>query len=200
MTDTSSNSGSQDQVTPLAAWLQRNGWNLGVLVAMILAAAAGLRFVGKLEERANSAHDRVSRLEYQVDQLDQKMDEGLAKISQRLNSQLAALEDAKQTAVSEIRASVLEPETPVVFQDGRLTSGYDMGVYAAGGRRDWLKVESGMMCMQYPSGLQAGAVFITVGRPTQSPRAALHYCSVQPMRRSPCRIPHTLESVPLSSR
>lgn len=165
----------------MIAWLRRNGWNLGVLVTVLIAAGGGLRQFGRLEERADSAHERVSRLEYQVDKLDQKLDEGLGEIGTRLTSQLAELERAKQAAVSEVRAVGSPIDDPVVFENGRLSSGLDMGVDSSGGRRDWLEVKNGMMCMAYPSGQQWGVVFITVGPPSQPPRAARDFSMYRSM-------------------
>jgi hypothetical protein len=175
MTDEPSDTMERTHGTRLSTWLYRNGWNFGVLLTVILAAAAGLRLLGRLEERADSSHERASRLENQVDLLNQKVDERLAEMNERLSSQLAVLENAKRSAVSEIRASGLPQEDPVVFRDGRLTSGYDVGVNTSGGRTDWLEVKDGMMCMRYPPGQQWGTVFITVGRPTQPPRASRNF-------------------------
>src|SRR5260370_33759248 len=37
-------------------------------------------------------------------------------------------------------------------------------------KHDWVAGDGGEMRMAYPNGQQAGAVFVTVGKPTQSPR------------------------------
>ena len=51
-----------------------------------------------------------------------------------------------------------------------LASGYDMGVDTSGGRTSWVTDMNGHMCMAYPSGQAWGAVFITVGEPTDTDR------------------------------
>jgi hypothetical protein len=57
-----------------------------------------------------------------------------------------------------------------VYYGPRLAEGYDMGVNTSGGRTDWVTDMGGYMRMAYPSGQSWGAVFITVGPPTQPPR------------------------------
>lgn len=52
----------------------------------------------------------------------------------------------------------------LVFSDGKLSKGLDMGVNTSGGLTNWVDVNRGEMCMAYPGG-QWGAVFITVGKP-----------------------------------
>jgi hypothetical protein len=55
--------------------------------------------------------------------------------------------------------------------DGKLSSGLDMGVNTSGGVTNWTTVKNGEMCMNYPAGQKWGAVFITVGKPTNPPRS-----------------------------
>jgi hypothetical protein len=57
-----------------------------------------------------------------------------------------------------------------IFVGDTLASGYNMGVNASRGLTNWVTVKSGEICMAYPSGQSWGAVFITVGKPTQPPR------------------------------
>ncbi len=58
-----------------------------------------------------------------------------------------------------------------IFGDS-LAPGLDMGVNSSGGLTDWLLVDTGAIEMSYPSGQSWGAVFITVGEPTDPPRPA----------------------------
>jgi hypothetical protein len=58
-----------------------------------------------------------------------------------------------------------------------LAPAYDMGVNTSGGLTNWVEVkpplsayDSSAIIMDYPRGQSWGAVFITVGKPTQSPR------------------------------
>jgi hypothetical protein len=51
-----------------------------------------------------------------------------------------------------------------------LTSGLDMGVNSSNGRTDWLESQNGAFKMSYPANQTWGAVFITVGPPTDPPR------------------------------
>jgi len=67
---------------------------------------------------------------------------------------------------------VATPTVPpgAVFWGDTLAPGYDMGVNTSGGLTSWVTVTNGEICMAYPSGQSWGAVFITVGQPTQPPR------------------------------
>jgi len=51
-----------------------------------------------------------------------------------------------------------------------LTSGFDMGVNSSRGKTDWLESENSSFKMSYPANQSWGAVFITVGPPTDAPR------------------------------
>ena len=62
----------------------------------------------------------------------------------------------------------LQPHS--VYYGPRLAKGYDMGVNTSGGQTDWATDFGTHICMNYPSGQQWGAVFITVGPPTDPPR------------------------------
>ena len=53
-----------------------------------------------------------------------------------------------------------------VYVGATLSPGYDMGVNTSHGRTGWVSDMNGHMCMAYPQGQNWGAVFITVGRPT----------------------------------
>lgn len=57
-----------------------------------------------------------------------------------------------------------------VYVGERLTDGYDMGVNTSEGRTDWVTDHGGFMRMSYPAGQDWGAVFITVGPPTDRDR------------------------------
>ncbi len=58
-----------------------------------------------------------------------------------------------------------------IFDQGPLSAYYDMGVDSwPEHKHDWVAGDGGEMRMAYPNGQQAGAVFVTVGKPTQSPR------------------------------
>jgi exo-beta-1,3-glucanase (GH17 family) len=63
-----------------------------------------------------------------------------------------------------------------IFLEGPLSGFYDMGVDSWPGRKhEWVSTGSdtdrkGSLIMSYPAGQDAGAVFITVGQPTQPPR------------------------------
>jgi hypothetical protein len=57
-----------------------------------------------------------------------------------------------------------------VYVGAKLTDGYDMGVDTSGGLTNWVTDMNGYMRMDYPSDQSWGAVFITVGSPTDPPR------------------------------
>lgn len=62
------------------------------------------------------------------------------------------------------------PDFHCVYVGSTLCPGYDIGVDDSADRRDWLHDMDGYMRMAYPGGLVWGAVFITVGPPTDPPR------------------------------
>lgn len=64
----------------------------------------------------------------------------------------------------------INPNVNQIFQPGSLEPGYDMGVDSSGGLTDWVTVSGKEICMAYPSGQAWGAVFITIGKPTNPPR------------------------------
>jgi len=57
-----------------------------------------------------------------------------------------------------------------IYVGAALSPGYDMGVNTSHGRTDWVSDMNGHICMSYPAGQDWGAVFITVGRPTNFDR------------------------------
>jgi hypothetical protein len=57
-----------------------------------------------------------------------------------------------------------------IYVGQTLSLGYEMGVNSSGNQTNWLADSLGYMKMVYPSGQSWGAVFITVGEPTNSPR------------------------------
>ena len=57
-----------------------------------------------------------------------------------------------------------------ILRGSQLEAGYGMGVNSSEGRTDWLQDAGGYFRMSYPAGQTWGAVFITVGNPTQPPR------------------------------
>lgn len=57
-----------------------------------------------------------------------------------------------------------------IFVDGQLSAYYDIGVDTSHKQRAWLATSNGALEMAYPAGQEWGAVFITVGKPTNPPR------------------------------
>ncbi len=57
-----------------------------------------------------------------------------------------------------------------ILVGSQLEKGYGMGVDSSEKRRDWLSNEGGFFRISYPKGQSWGAVFITVGNPTDPPR------------------------------
>lgn len=68
-----------------------------------------------------------------------------------------------------LSVNLLAQDHPV-YVGQTLSSGYDMGVNTDKGRTNWLSDSLGYMKMVYPAGQIWGAVFITVGKPTNPPR------------------------------
>jgi hypothetical protein len=61
--------------------------------------------------------------------------------------------------------------TPLTVFNGRLSTGFDMGINTSGGKVNWATVKGDEICLNYPSGQKWGALFITVGKPRDSGRA-----------------------------
>lgn len=66
-----------------------------------------------------------------------------------------------------------------VLDGTELADGFDMGVNTDKGRTDWLERLDKENCFRlaYPAGQRWGAVFITVGPPTDSPRPSMDFSS-----------------------
>ncbi len=64
---------------------------------------------------------------------------------------------------------ISKKELPI-YVGTELSEGYDMGVNSSGGLTNWLFDLNGFMKMEYPENQTWGAVFITVGPPTEPPR------------------------------
>ena len=58
----------------------------------------------------------------------------------------------------------------VLFDRRGLASMYDVGVDSSGRRRDWLRMTRDGLELAYPAGQAWGAVFVTVGEPSDPPR------------------------------
>ena len=57
-----------------------------------------------------------------------------------------------------------------IYAGERLSAGYDMGQNTSAGPQPWVTDMQGYMKMSYPSGLDWGTLFITVGKPRNPPR------------------------------
>ncbi len=64
-----------------------------------------------------------------------------------------------------------------IYVGQTLSQGYDMGVNSSEEKTDWLTNKQGFMRMAYPSDQSWGAVFITVGPPTDPPRPSQDFSS-----------------------
>jgi hypothetical protein len=76
-----------------------------------------------------------------------------------------------QIAICSMMSVGLFAQDHPIYVGQTLSSGYDMGVNTNEGLTSWLsKSDEEYMKMAYPSGQSWGAVFITVGKPTNPPR------------------------------
>jgi hypothetical protein len=57
-----------------------------------------------------------------------------------------------------------------IYAGEKLSASYDMGQDSSAGPQPWVTDMKGYMKMSYPSGLDWGALFITVGKPRNPPR------------------------------
>lgn len=78
------------------------------------------------------------------------------------------------TMISFMSDHLYSQDYPIYFEN-RLTEGYDIGVDTDRAVRNWLSNQNGYMKMEYPSGQIWGAVFITVGEPTNPPRPFMNF-------------------------
>jgi hypothetical protein len=143
--------------TPSTGKLRGLDWTLIITVLVLLGTC--VYFMGEFNGRINSAHDKIADLSERVNKTDDRLDNIFEEIK---NAQEKAKEGIKEISASQ--------DNPIVFLNGRLGSGLNMGVNTSGGRTDWVKASGNEMCMSYPSGQSWGAVFITMGKPTQPPR------------------------------
>lgn len=63
-----------------------------------------------------------------------------------------------------------QDEVQDILIGAELTAGFDMGMNSSRGMTDWLESENTDFIMSYPANQSWGAVFITVGKPTDPPR------------------------------
>jgi hypothetical protein len=140
-------------------WLKAHGSEVAAWLAGLSLVVASLLYLGALNQRVQNTHERIDRLVEQINTLNQRLDNALHEI-----------DAAKRQAVAEVRALTVPQDNPVIFADGRLASGYNMGVNTSGGRTNWVSINQGAVCMAYPGGDLWGAVFITVGESTDPPR------------------------------
>ena len=140
-----------DSKHPALKWLNKYGLNTGLILALSGSILTGAHFLGKLDERVMNTQERIKRLEDQMD------------------GQIEAIIGAKNEAIAELKAQMSRQDDPVIFTDGQLTSGYNMGVNTANEQTDWVEINNGAMCMVYPGNQTWGAVFITVGEPSDPP-------------------------------
>lgn len=77
-------------------------------------------------------------------------------------------------AISQVSAlNAQPPGEREVLSGTKLFQGFDIGVNTSAGRTDWLSQDAGAMKMAYPAGQSWGAVFVTVGKPTNQERKSL---------------------------
>ncbi|MGA2405632.1 MAG: hypothetical protein ABSF81_02645 [Bacteroidales bacterium] len=75
-----------------------------------------------------------------------------------------------QLIICSIMSLSLLAQNHPIYVGQRLSPGYDIGVNTSNGQTGWLSDSLSYMKMVYPSNQTWGAVFITVGVPTNSPR------------------------------
>jgi hypothetical protein len=82
-----------------------------------------------------------------------------------------------QTENSEPEKIYESQNNSIIFLNGRLTTGLNMGVNSSNKQTGWVTIIDSSICMSYPANQKWGAVFITVGQPTHPPRPARNFLS-----------------------
>lgn len=122
----------------------------GIIITIVISISSAAFFLGNLNARVNLIDEKVDTL------------------SNRLSLQLDSIEAAKKDAISSIQSSISNQDGAIIFENGNLSSGLDMGLNTSGSLTNWVNNSNGIMRMSYPSNQSWGAVFITVGKPTSS--------------------------------
>ena len=128
-----------------------------LIVALISLIGSAIFFMGQFSAKLTSTEERIKETNNKVDKLNDRLDGIIGEIKEKIDSN-----------------KITPSNDPIVFMDGRLGSGLNMGVASSGGISNWVEV-SGYINMKYPAKQKWGSVFITVGEPTQKPRPARDY-------------------------
>ena len=124
----------------------------GAFIAVLLAVISGVFWLGGLNERVN------------------RIDKTIEENKKEVSSYVAKIKDETDKALEEIKKAASRESNPNVLLGGELSTGYDMGVDSSSGKKDWVKKTNDYILMDYPKGQNWGAVFFTVGKPTNPPR------------------------------
>jgi len=122
----------------------------GIIITIVISIASGAFFLGGLNTRVNLLNEKVD------------------KLSNQLSAQFDSIEVAKKSAISTIQSSIPNQDGALIFGDGKLSSGLDMGINTSGGKTNWVTNSKGIINMSYPSNQSWGAAFITVGKSASS--------------------------------
>lgn len=139
------------------------GLDWALIVSLVVLIGSAIFFMGQFSAKLNLTEERIKETNEKIEKIDDRLDGFIEEIK---NAQENAKEDLKEIASL--------GNDPIVFMNGRLGSGLNMGVNTSGGFTNWVVV-SNNISMKYPGQQSWGSVFITVGESTQPPRPARDY-------------------------
>ena len=131
---------------------------------------SGVFFVGRMDARIDANAESLHEYSSKLGDLDNRV-----RVVER---------SASPTGQSSTPSpgEMMTLQSAQVFVDGKLAPGYDMGVNTSGGRTGWVDVRDSVMYMDYPGGQSWGAVFITVGKPTDLNRPCVDVSQFRALR------------------
>lgn len=134
-----------------------------LIVSLLALIGSVIFFMGQFSAKLNIAESRII-----------EADEKIEKINNRLDGFIEEIKNVNENAKKDLKETISSWTDPIVFIKGKLGSGLNMGVNTSDGITDWVRV-SNNITMKYPGRQSWGAVFITIGEPTQPPRPARDY-------------------------
>ncbi|MBI5324256.1 MAG: hypothetical protein HZB41_03075 [Ignavibacteriae bacterium] len=135
-----------------------------LIVALVTLIGSAIFFMGKFSANLESAHEKIKG-----------SDEKIYELNRRIDNIFEEIKKAKDSAKEDLKEIASQQDDPIVFSNGVLGSGLNMGVDSYEKRKNWANVSNKIMTINYPGGQSWGSVFITIGEPTLPPRPARDY-------------------------
>lgn len=134
-----------------------------LIVSLLALIGSTIFFMGQFSAKLNIAESRI------ID-----ADEKIERINNRLDGFIEEIKNVNENAKKDLKETISLWTDPIIFINGKLGSGLNMGVNTSDGITNWVKV-SNNITLKYPGRQSWGSLFITIGEPTQPPRPARDY-------------------------